>query len=445
MNEELLETKSLKRTKELLLKWKNDKNIQKIKEFYKTKSFSGILGVDRREMTHSNFLAWIFDDTQSHNLGQFAIKQLLDMLLEYGEEKIDNSLKLYNKNNSTDLQFDNLYKVMMLDIYNVENLMVGVERPLVGGRIDIIISMHIRSEKNDIKLPEKINIIIENKVDSSEHSNQTSTYYNYYKKEETYKNDLNLFVFLSPVVTSKLKDKLADNEHFININYQLISDNILERALTYDISERNKFIITEYLLSLRKPSKENKGQTMATGKLEKELLKEFWETHVELLTTAFGVLSEIAKDEGDEETFESLENMKKNTSELIRYKSIEEYLEQTKKNLSQELKQISINLINRISEVIPKAEITYAQSKINIKNPDSKTQGKVFLYITIQKEKVILNFIKDANERLKHDYPEGEMKDYKGTQNFDIELKSKDDSNFERYIELIKKEFERIN
>ena len=37
------------------------------------------------------------------------------------------------------------------------------------------------------------------------------------------------------------------------------------------------------------------------------------------------------------------------------------------------------------------------------------------------------------------------MKDYKGTQNFDIELKSKDDSNFERYIELIKKEFERIN
>ena len=184
---------------------------------------------------------------------------------------------------------------------------------------------------------------------------------------------------------------------------------------------------------------------MATGKLEKELLKEFWETHVELLTTAFGVLSEIAKDEGDEETFESLENMKKNTSELIRYKSIEEYLEQTKKNLSQELKQISINLINRISEVIPKAEITYAQSKINIKNPDSKTQGKVFLYITIQKEKVILNYIKDANERLKHDYPEGEMKDYKGTQNFDIELKSKDDYNFERYIELIKKEFERIN
>ena len=57
MNEEPSEEESLKKTKKLLLKWKNDKNIQELKEFYDTKSFSAILGVERNEMSHSNFIA----------------------------------------------------------------------------------------------------------------------------------------------------------------------------------------------------------------------------------------------------------------------------------------------------------------------------------------------------------------------------------------------------
>ena len=314
------EAESLEKTKQLLLKWKNDKNIQKLKSFYKTKSFSGILGVERREMSHSSFIAWILDDKESHNLSQFAIRQLFDILIEWGEDKIHDSLDLYNERNSTKLEYDNLYKSLMLGTYKIEDLNIDVEKVIKDKkRIDIIISMTIDSEKENVDLPPKVNIIIENKVDSSEYDNQTKTYYNYYSTNEKYKNDLNLFVYLLPISTSRLHEKLADDEHYINMNYQLLSDNIFERALTHDISDRVRFIISEYLLSLRKPSKENKGQTMATGQLEKELLKEFWEEHQALLNPAFGVLKEIAIEDGDEEAAKTFGNMQKESKDLTKY------------------------------------------------------------------------------------------------------------------------------
>jgi len=185
-SDELTEKENLKQTKKLLLKWKNDKKIQELKEFYNTKSFSEILGVERKEMSHSKFIAWILNDKESHHLGQFAIKQLFDMLLEYGEDKIKNSVDEYKKNNTApNLQFNDLYKALMLNSYIIEDIEIGIEKVLTKGRIDIIVSMTIRSSNENIELPKRINIIIENKVGSLEHNNQTETYYKYYRRDES--------------------------------------------------------------------------------------------------------------------------------------------------------------------------------------------------------------------------------------------------------------------
>jgi len=400
MSEELSELESLNRTKKLLLKWKNDKNIQELKEFYSTKSFSGILGVERREMSHSNFIAWILNDTESHNLGQFAIRQLFDMLLEYGEAKIKNSLDKYNQINEKNLQFDNLYKALMLNSYIIEDLEIGVEKVLTGGRIDIIVSMTIQSSKDDIELPQKVNLIIENKVDSSEHSSQTTTYYNYYTTDAKYKDDLNLFVFLLPISTQKIKEalenkeSLAECEHFISINYQLLSDNIFERALNYDISDRVKFIITEYLLSLRKPSKENKGQTMTTGKLEKELLKEFWEDHQELLMPMFPIIADLEED--PEKAKILREFSEKITRNFKRYENLEDYINTALKNRDNDNIERLRLLMNKIESIFgDKIKVTYTPSKINIANPKSKITRKVFVYITPMKDKIRLEIMVD--------------------------------------------------
>jgi len=430
VNEELSEIESLKNTKKLLLKWKNDKNIQELKEFYNTKSFSGILGVERREMSHSNFIAWILNDTESHNLGQFAIKQLFDMLLEYGEDKIKNSLEKYNQINDKNLQFDNLYKALMLNSYIIENLKIGVERVLTGGRIDIIVSMTIRSDKDNIELPKKVNLIIENKVDSSEHSSQTETYYKYYTTDDKYKDDLNLFVFLLPVSIQRIKEalkkkeSLAECEHFININYQLLADNIFERALNHDISDRVKFMITEYLLSLRKPSKENKGQTMATGILEKELLKEFWEDHQELLMPMFPIIADLEEDPVKAQILREVSE--KITRNFKRYDNLDDYINTELKSKDNEnIERLRLLMDKMESNFGDKIKVTYAPSNINIANPKSNIRRKAFVYIQIMKDKIRLEIITKDKETI------------------DILLsnKSEIENEHDNYMDVLKKSF----
>jgi len=344
-------------------------------------------------MSHSNFIAWILNDKESHHLGQFAIRQLFDMLLEYGENKIKNSLDKYNQINNKDFKFDNLYKALILNSYIIDNLEIGIEKGLRRGRIDIISSMIIRSSKSNIELPKKVNIIIENKVNSLEHSNQTEKYYNYYTQNDKYKNDLNLFVFLLPIATSKLSNNLAKCKHFININYQLLADNIFERALNHDISDRVKFIITEYLLSLRKPS--NKGTIMAIGKLEEELLKDFWEEHQELLMQIFPIIANLEEDPEKAKILrEVADKMNKN---FKRYENLDDYidfLKITKKSIKKEVIEnlkILIDILEK--EFKDTIEITYAPSNINIKNLNSK-KGKVFVYIGIYISEIRLIFIK---------------------------------------------------
>ncbi|MDF1878405.1 PD-(D/E)XK nuclease family protein [Sulfurimonas sp. SAG-AH-194-C20] len=397
---------SLDKTKKSLSQWKNNKNIQRLKEFYEKKSFSSILGVDRREMSHSKFLAWILNDVESHNMGDFAIRQLFDILLKYGESKFRTSLERYNDNNATSLIFDDLYRTLLLNTYILNDLEVSVEKNLTAGRIDIIISLSIHSTNSDTLLAEKINIIIENKVDSSEHSNQTNTYYDYYTNDEKYKNNLNLFVYLAPVLTSEIEklkedESLAEAKEFISINYQLLVDNIFERALEHDISDRIKFIIEEYLLSLCKPSKnQNKGKRMAILPFEKNLVKEFWEQEQEFLLSVFQVIAEIEEDPVSANELREISN--KMSNNLVRYPNISEYIKNVIPNIAKDNKANLSDLIKAIERKFGDSiEITYAPSKINIKKLFSNSKKKVFVYISVSNAKFLLNFLPYNKEKIK--------------------------------------------
>jgi len=350
--------------KKLLLKWKKDKNIQQLKQFYETKSFSEILGIERREVSHSNFIAWMLNDKESHGLSDFGIKKLLDILIEYGEYKIEKAVNLY-KEKKDDKKWDDLYKTLMLGSYDIINLEIETEKAITDKkRIDIVISMEIKSEKKDVELPKKINIIIENKVDSKVHDNQTENYFKHY--EENNKKECNIFVFLLPVEISKLREDFAGEEHYININYQLLADNIFEKALEQDLSKRIKFIIEEYLLSLRT---QNKGEVMAIGNLEKELLKDFWEEHQEFLSSAFKVLAE-------EETDEELKN---NFQEMATIN--EKARDKTKYNFNGKNKLAKGKLV---FEVIKK--YVEKNEKATLDNLQNQFQKKMKSFLTIEKD-----------------------------------------------------------
>ncbi len=62
-----------------------------------------ILRVSHKELQHSNFLAWFFNPTESHNLGDFALKEFI---------------KIYFKEN----QFQNLGNETGLSVFDFVQL-----------------------------------------------------------------------------------------------------------------------------------------------------------------------------------------------------------------------------------------------------------------------------------------------------------------------------------
>jgi len=289
MTADEIEKKSLKDTKKLLLKWKNDKNIQELKEFYNTKSYGEILKVERKEEPHSSFIAWLLDLNETHGLDDFAMKKFLDILITYGEDKITK-------------KSGKLYESLLIGNYRIENFYIETEYNIgQSGFIDIFISMDIKIKKYDSAIP--INIIIENKVYSTENidkldnsKSQTNKYYEHFETEnivnEKFKKNINFYVYLTPLSSIDLKNlqgiPQCECKEFIQINYQMLSDNIFELVQYEDVPHRTKFIVQEYLKSLGKPieDEKNKGKIMAISTKEKRLLDSFLEEHLDLIITA---------------------------------------------------------------------------------------------------------------------------------------------------------------
>ena len=69
--------------REMLKNFHNDPNVQKLLSRYRRKSVSEIYGVARRELSHSSFLAWLFDSQADHGLGALACNKLMIMLASH--------------------------------------------------------------------------------------------------------------------------------------------------------------------------------------------------------------------------------------------------------------------------------------------------------------------------------------------------------------------------
>lgn len=52
-----------------------------------------ILGIERREIRHSNMLAWLFDPKGSHGMGDAMLRGLIDFLVKSGEKQLDYLLR----------------------------------------------------------------------------------------------------------------------------------------------------------------------------------------------------------------------------------------------------------------------------------------------------------------------------------------------------------------
>lgn len=202
---------------------KNDPNFVSIKRDFEKKSLFNVLKIDNDENLHSNFLAWLFDPRETHELQQEPLLKLLDLLLL-------NALK------QNDTYIGNIrgLQELLKSKKNIENIDVIREFSIKNGRIDIKISI------------ENYNIIIENKIRSSESKGQTEKYIN----ADEFKGKLNIYVFLRLPGTDKAK-----SQDFINVDYKELCQNvIIPLAELFSKNVRTKLFLDDYITTLTIPS-----------------------------------------------------------------------------------------------------------------------------------------------------------------------------------------------
>lgn len=264
-----------------IIDFNNDSNVQRLREFYNTKSFPEILGVCRKELSHSSFLAWLFSSGESHMFGTYPVMQLLELYTKNAQEqkKVDSQVMAKLQSSILTRQLELLSASVNKEEY--------IEADGKKGRADITILCDVRVEK-DSRLS-KLRIVVENKVYSSEHDKQTKKYYRHYQNLQK-EDEHTLYVFLSP----SAQTASPECEQFVSITYQDLLDYILAPLTKLsNTSVRTKFIMEEYMNSLSVTSDET---PLALSQEEKELLSLFWESHNKLIMAAITAFAETTDD-----------------------------------------------------------------------------------------------------------------------------------------------------
>ena len=272
-----------------IIAFNNDVDVQRLKEIYYSQTLLEIFAVSRRELTHSSFLAWLFATSSNHGLGTVPLVQLLELYVLKSREQEKNWIT------------DKLSNAIITRDFHISECISVTEEAVVTanarGRADIVLTCEINLPNLSLN---KLKIVIENKVYSDEHGNQTQIYFDYYESIKE-KQEKVLYIYLTP--PTSIAD--ADCPEFIHITYQDLLEHVFEPIRRrIDISKRTQFILNEYISSLSIPADviEDKNVThiqtsiLAIGMEEKELLQAFWDKNKRLIIAA---LTAISSDDDD--------------------------------------------------------------------------------------------------------------------------------------------------
>ena len=193
-----------------------DEEFEKIQLMLNEPNIFSALSVNRMEIRHSNFIGYLLDPNETHGLKDLILKKVL--------RGIFNSSKSSQRN---------IFDADYLDYSNVE-----IRREWRNIDILIILSKDV--------------VVIENKIDTSDHSEQLARY----KKtvEESFNQEkYNIhYVYLTPFGDDP-NDKSVRND-YINYSYEEISK-IIESIITIyrnSLSEKIYFYLYDYLTVLRR-------------------------------------------------------------------------------------------------------------------------------------------------------------------------------------------------
>ncbi len=292
------------------MEFNRDAENRKLMDFYNRKAIMEILGQARDEKSHSAFLKWVLDcEDITTKTADTPIMWLLQLLCHrqstatgYTQSPIFDELErqiLTRSLQFRDVTIENEKPVRDITNNNYfKNNFPNVNEQCED-KLDLHIKLHLDNVNHNGQNISELEIIIENKVLSSEEGAKTikkfingtnGASYDDKKQTERYyiacsyncpKDKLQLYVYL----TAQNQD--CSDKHFIKISYQDILDYILSPLLqSDDLTDRARFILEEYIDGLSIPTadtKENKRIVMATSKKEERLLSKFIEKNRDLI------------------------------------------------------------------------------------------------------------------------------------------------------------------
>ena len=302
-----------------IIAFNGDKNVVALRERFSTASFFEIISKERSETTYSAFLRWLFTENGIVNETS-PMSFLLDVLVRRCEEQTDVETILHDKEvkkcfvtrklliNSMNAETEKPVRDLAQRIANGKGALKDDDIQTIAeksrDRIDLFLDCDIKGSG----LPaNRLEIIIENKVDSSEgkektdyktgadvydKASQTARYYfgSWYKRYDA----LQLYVYLTPKEPGTVSDI---DPHFIKISYQDIVDFVLLPMLaSSSLSPRNRFFLEEFLNQLIYPSLDGifLKPSIANGARHTKQFDEVWEKHHSLI-----INSAIAAAESD--------------------------------------------------------------------------------------------------------------------------------------------------
>lgn len=280
-NTEITRVITREKVEEWLMQFHSNQATRAIIRKINQNSILDIYGIARSETHHSKFLAWLFNPNESHNTGELALRKLLNIAVRRGLEQNNQSKDfLWVKKRvltSAPLSSTSTSNVQVL----TESYVEAQGKKGAKGRIDVLVS-------NLALGGELINIIIENKIYSNEHDEQTTTYFEGINKK--FPDKKNIFLYLTPKPNWEMPIKNGPScicKDFIEINYQDLLTEVLTSILEEPISSATRIAIEDYIHCITSPSIHSKNyNSMATDKETNEMLKKFWDANEDLIRAA---------------------------------------------------------------------------------------------------------------------------------------------------------------
>lgn len=183
----------------------NNPNLDELESLLGQFNIFEAIGAERQELRHSDFLAFMLNPNQKHGLGDLFVKRFLQRMLKEADG-ITTPITPLN-----------------LDLWRLDHLQVRREH------------LHI-----DILLVDKshhLAVIIENKIDSGEHSDQLQRYFNDVRANYPECEHI-IGVYLTPD-----KQPPKDGEHYLPVSYSLVCE-VLE-----DIASRRSSTLEPAVLT----------------------------------------------------------------------------------------------------------------------------------------------------------------------------------------------------